>query len=280
MSTTDGPLVPARHPVHWSSRGSGAPGSYAGDRATAGGPGSGVRRRWCCITAAGLAVAVALCLSWVPATRITSGGVAVSSGMIRLTALIRYAGTSEGDEGYPQALVLRRQALPSGRPAGPGRDDIRTVAVRKPMAARRVRSQCRGCFAGETAERMPGLDAAYRDSADGAAAGWRPGPGAWGRQRPEMFRRNPVPSVKSGPSGRSAGPGAPYRGCRTCAAAGANGGHLGSGDRASLPGRSTRYRVIWLVCAHCGTRVAWLFFDERDIPLCANPPHSQMELQR
>ena len=55
---------------------------------------------------------------------------------------------------------------------------------------------------------------------------------------------------------------------------------MGSGDGASLPGRSTRYRVIWLVCAHCGTKMAWSFYDERDVPLCANSPHGRMELER
>ena len=67
---------------------------------------------------------------------------------------------------------------------------------------------------------------------------------------------------------------------RACGAAGIGGGHLSCSDRASLPGRSTRYRVIWLVCAHCGTRVACLFYDERDIPLCVNSPHGRLELQR
>jgi hypothetical protein len=67
---------------------------------------------------------------------------------------------------------------------------------------------------------------------------------------------------------------------RACGASGLDGGHLSSGDRASLPGRSTRYRVIWLVCPHCGIRMAWLFYDERDIPFCVNMLHGRLELQR
>jgi hypothetical protein len=46
---------------------------------------------------------------------------------------------------------------------------------------------------------------------------------------------------------------------RTCAAGGAGGAQLSSGDRGSLPGRSTRYRVIWLMCPECGTKVPCLF---------------------
>ena len=77
----------------------------------------------------------------------------------------------------------------------------------------------------------------------------------------------------------SGGDGAVVR-ARACGASGLDGGHLSSSDRASLPGRSTRYRVIWLVCPHCGVRMAWLFYDERDLPFCVNALHGQLELQR
>lgn len=40
--------------------------------------------------------------------------------------------------------------------------------------------------------------------------------------------------------------------------------------RRSLPGRSVRYRVIWLVCDQCGTKMAMLLYDEGDLPLCAS----------
>jgi hypothetical protein len=74
-----------------------------------------------------------------------------------------------------------------------------------------------------------------------------------------------------------AGAGMPVK---ACVAASGTGGQLSSGDRASLPGRSTRYRVIWLVCAHCGTKMACLFYDQGDIPVCANALHGQLEVLR
>jgi len=67
---------------------------------------------------------------------------------------------------------------------------------------------------------------------------------------------------------------------RACVASGAGGGQLSSGDRGSLPGRSTRYRVLWLVCAQCATKVPCLFYDECDIPVCINPSHGPMEISR
>jgi hypothetical protein len=67
---------------------------------------------------------------------------------------------------------------------------------------------------------------------------------------------------------------------RTCVAGGAGGGQLSSGDRGSLPGRSTRYRVIWLVCAQCGTKVPCLFYDECDVPICVNTSHGPMGMSR
>jgi hypothetical protein len=76
------------------------------------------------------------------------------------------------------------------------------------------------------------------------------------------------------------GNGFPEQADRACSPAGGSSGSLGSGDRASLPGRSTRYRVIWLVCPRCGAKVPWLFYDERDIPVCVNAGHGPMELQQ
>jgi hypothetical protein len=76
---------------------------------------------------------------------------------------------------------------------------------------------------------------------------------------------------------RDAGAGMP---AKACVAASGTGGQLSSGDRASLPGRSTRYRVIWLVCAHCGTKMACLFYDQGDIPVCAKALHGQLEVLR
>ena len=71
--------------------------------------------------------------------------------------------------------------------------------------------------------------------------------------------------------------------CKACGDISGSGGPLGCGDRASLPGRPARYRVIWLVCARCGAKTPQLFYDERDLPLCASSadaPHGPMELQR
>jgi hypothetical protein len=108
---------------------------------------------------------------------------------------------------------------------------------------------------------------------DRLAGGWAPGasggippgcvlPGA-GRQ-----------DVAAGPA---------VRGCKACGEIGGTGGNLGCGDRASLPGRPARYRMIWLVCARCGAETPQLFYDERDLPVCAGSaeePHGRMELRQ
>jgi hypothetical protein len=57
-------------------------------------------------------------------------------------------------------------------------------------------------------------------------------------------------------------------------AAGVAGGELGGGDRAGLPGRSTRYRVIKFECRGCPAKAFRSYYDERDIPRC----HGPMEL--
>jgi len=109
--------------------------------------------------------------------------------------------------------------------------------------------------------------------------GLRAGPP--GDQPQQTARGNPAPTcVRIGGTGQAAAVCTAHRTCPACAAAGGPGGQLGSGDRASLPGRSNRYRLVWLVCAHCGTKVACLFYDERDLPVCVNAPHGPMELAR
>jgi hypothetical protein len=85
----------------------------------------------------------------------------------------------------------------------------------------------------------------------------------------------------AGGPGVAAGPLA--RGCKACGEISGSSGNLGCGDRASLPGRPARYRVIWLVCARCGAETPQLFYDERDLPLCAgsaDAPHGLMELRQ
>jgi hypothetical protein len=65
---------------------------------------------------------------------------------------------------------------------------------------------------------------------------------------------------------------------RICMASGGGSGELSSADRASLPGRSTRYRVIWLVCPQCGTKTVCVFYDECNVPICVNASHGPMEI--
>jgi hypothetical protein len=154
-----------------------------------------------------------------------------------------------------------------------GRSDIRTVAFWEWRTNGRAWVKRGGCTAGEDAKRAARLDLAFVNR----------GKGYWasrvGDRLYQIGHRNPAQICVTI---RGNGPGAstPDRAGRVCGQAGAGSGNLGSGDRASLPGRSTRYRLVWLVCAHCNTRVAWLFYDERDIPVCVNAPHGRMELQR
>jgi len=107
--------------------------------------------------------------------------------------------------------------------------------------------------------------------------------GLAGALPPGVFGGIPPPGcVVAGTGGMSLAAGPPAR-CKACGDIGGSGGHLGCGDRASLPGRPARYRVIWLVCALCGAKTPQLFYDERDLPLCASPadtPHGPMELER
>jgi hypothetical protein len=59
-------------------------------------------------------------------------------------------------------------------------------------------------------------------------------------------------------------------------AVGVAGGELGGGDRAGLPGRSTRYRAIKFICRTCNDIEVRSYYDEREIPAC--PAHGRMEL--
>jgi hypothetical protein len=162
-----------------------------------------------------------------------------------------------------------------------------------------------------SAPAMPGVPAVrvmalirYAGHAGGmqrpGAASARPGPhgiralSQIGPVRPGGLAGVPPPGVSGGiPSpGCCAAAGAdgpsliaapPGRGCKACGDIGGSGGSLGCGDRASLPGRPARYRVIWLVCPRCGATTPQMFYDERDLPLCtssADAPHSPMELQQ
>lgn len=55
---------------------------------------------------------------------------------------------------------------------------------------------------------------------------------------------------------------------------------LGEADRATQPGASTQYRLIRFRCARCGRQVFRGFYDDRDIPVCAEPGHGPMALLR
>jgi hypothetical protein len=108
---------------------------------------------------------------------------------------------------------------------------------------------------------------------DSLARGWTPGASGG----------IPPGCAPSGPGGQDVAAGPSARGCKACGEIGGGSGNLGCGDRASLPGRPARYRVIWLVCARCGAETPQLFYDERDLPVCASSaeePHGRMELQQ
>jgi hypothetical protein len=92
-----------------------------------------------------------------------------------------------------------------------------------------------------------------------------------------MFPGSPaLTCVRLGADGPRAGAGGPGR---WYGASSGSGGQLSCGDRASLPGRSPRYHLIWLVCAQCGTEMALLFYDQGDLPLCAGCLDGQMEVR-
>jgi hypothetical protein len=165
-----------------------------------------------------------------------------------------------------------------------GRSDIRTLTFWEWAAKGRAWARRGGCVADQAAKRTARLDVAFVSRGnDGGIDVGHGGPG---------YRASPVDDLRRGTGrgnpariclmfrGNGPSENTPQQAGLTCGQTGGSSGNLGSGDRASLPGRSTRYRVIWLVCAHCGTRVAWLFYDERDIPICVNAHHGQMELQQ
>lgn len=168
---------------------------------------------------------------------------------------------------------------------------IRILAVRTPMPGGRASARLK--HAKPTAD---GLSAggAQRPGAASASPGHegirvlsQVGPGRQdglaGALPQGVFSGIPPPGcVVAGPHGMSLVAVPPAR-CKACGDISGTGGHLGCGDRASLPGRPARYRVIWLVCSRCGAKTPRLFYDERDLPLCANSagtPHGPMELQR
>ena len=165
-----------------------------------------------------------------------------------------------------------------GWPRSPARAEIRALAVRDRAPRGPLRAMPGWCAAGQPDGRALRLDVTFAMSGKTALTVTGPGPGS----RAGPAGGPPGQVSAAGPGNSCVMPGGtapPQRPDRACGPAGGSGGTLGSGDRASLPGRSTRYRVIWLACPQCGTTMAWLFYDERDMPPCVNACHGQMELQ-
>jgi hypothetical protein len=350
MGLADGPPVSAGSgPAFLPSPGRGAPGGATRYR----GQGNRVQdatwkpRR--CILAAGVAVAVVLCMSWAHTFRVPSGFAVLNGHVVETVALIRPAGTGNGGCAAESALAasqlqgedlirrglseLRQQPVrvflaayvrsqksatdspdpeqrPNGAPGirvqggraiiavpgtacrsvgfwfraghlavsflppyGHARHGIGVLAFRGWAAEGPIRSKRDGCVADEVAERTQGLDAAVLDPRKGEIVRI---------SRADYFQEtssgNPaLICVMIRANQQDAGASNPES---WCGAYGASGGQVGSGDRASLPGRSTRYRVIWLVCPRCGDKMACLFYDEGDRPLCENSPHGRMEVLR
>lgn len=310
-----------------------------------------------CVVAAGVAVAVVLCLCWARTSRIPPGFAMLNSHAIQTTTQIEsggggseacttgspqarwylrgmvslrpgHSGTRQNLVGIFLAAYVRSRVPPADSPdsaqlaarapgiPGPGwhvrsplsgtchsagrqlqvthqtasswrayghRRGISVLAFNRWAALGASRSKADNCSAGEVAGLAQRLDVAFPDFQKGGIGRiLRINPGSQDGTRADqleeavsgdpplicvMIRGNRQDVVSNSPE-------------RWCGAYGGTGGPIGSSDRASLPGRSTRYRVIWLVCPRCGSRMACLFYDEGDMPLCANPPHGRMEVQR
>ncbi len=183
---------------------------------------------------------------------------------------------------------VRHPAVSSQRPSGPARPVIRILAVRIPIPRGHARLGRGKPMAVGGAGGMQRPDAASVPGRDGIGLVSDVGPGRpdglAAALPPGLFGGIPPPGcAAAGAGGLSLAAGRSARGCKTCGDIGGSGGPLGCGDRASLPGRPARYRVIWLVCARCGAKTPRLFYDERDLPACAgsaDAPHGPMELQR
>jgi len=173
--------------------------------------------------------------------------------------------------------------MPPTYAVGRARGDNRTLACREWAPGVPTQAAHGRCMAGGIAERGQRLYAApVNPEKDGILRALGTGPDSRAGQVSGQLRGifgtdSALAYVMFRVNGQDVGVTIP---ARPCGAPIGGGGHLSCGDRASLPGRSTRYRIIWLVCTKCGTRVAWLFYDERDIPLCVNSPHGRLELQR
>jgi hypothetical protein len=182
----------------------------------------------------------------------------------------------------PTGSCRFRLLVPPGRPFGAAGRDIRVLAFRDRAAEEPAWSKLKGCLAGEPAARMlrlaavidPGRPGGSADAPSGPGSGMAPGQG-WLPGAPSVpAARTCIAVSQAGPQPQA---GAGIAG-RWCGAFSGSGGQVGCGDRAILPGRSSRYHLIRLVCGQCGTELALLFFDQGDLPQCANCPDGQMEV--
>lgn len=227
---------------------------------------------------------------------------------IRPAAAWRLGGFSDREWPTPQGIMAMARGWPGvsgaprvacrfgpGRPGTPGtarptllashaRIAVRTLACLQWVPAASAEPPHTACMADAAAggahlERMAGLDGGTPISPGALGTVAAPGASDGTERFGSIFRSiAEPPGVMIHVNRRYEGiPGLP---ARACVAGGAGGGQLSSGDRGSLPGRSTRYRVIWLVCAECGTKVPCLFYDECDIPICVNQSHGPMEISR
>lgn len=168
-------------------------------------------------------------------------------------------------------------------PSGPARYRFGVLAFNGRVAWGPGRSRRGGCAAGEVADRVPLLDAAFPDRGTSRLARLaHADPGSRLAVAGDQLHQAPgegpaLICVMIQPNRRGAGMSTREQ---WCGAYGGSGGQMGSGDRASLPGRSSRYRVIVLVCPRCGTTMQCLFCDEGDMPLCEHSAHGQMEVQQ
>jgi len=252
------------------------------------------------IAAAGLVMAVALCMSWIPiqdpALRTAGPGDGfVSGGAARLLAgqghgepgcgaAVRAGLRLHGAFAVPRAVCLPvlpagHRLLSSGLPAGPRGHRLRLLAFRHEAVEEPTWSRRVGCLAGPGVPPVPRLFAVItpaRPSA-GAVAPADPGGAAGRGQSLGFFSGSPVSTcIAAGADGPPPGAGTGIAG-RWCGAFSGS-GQFGCGDRASLPGRPSRYHLIQLVCDQCGTEMALVFYDQGDRP-CVNCPDGQMKVR-
>jgi hypothetical protein len=268
-----------------------------------GGRPSKARMRWWAhwrgVTVVVLAIVTMLSLPSGHVLRLPSGSGAPEDHPVQATALIHPASSRgcvtdcalarSGD--YPAPLGIACIAIKhpngtSGRsstwPPKPARHVIHLMAFRRWAAEESAKGKTAGC--GDNGLRRGGLrlDAAFRysqisgdDLSRPLETATMPGLGDWNSDR--TLNRDAALACEPTASQATFKPSVAEP---CCAASVASGGEVGSGDRASLPGRSTRYRVIWLTCAQCGAAMACLFYDDGDMPLCVNPLHGPMEVSR